>query len=174
MLSLSMNYIFVSRGCALSKSHEAQLPWDTWGWGSGSSSVFRAVSSDWGPQDTGNYGVIWDVTLQSTVQLWPCAPSSLFCLECPHPLSVPGTPLGSSEKPILGSIFCPCVRSHLSTGTATPRHDNLVSLIMAWRLKLIATRMFLISQNACYRKLLCKLQFGSGGSTQSVLIWPKW
>lgn len=42
-----------------------------------------------GALDAGNHGVILDVvTLLSTVQLWlPCAPSSPFCLECPHPVS---------------------------------------------------------------------------------------
>lgn len=100
--------------------------------------------------------------------------SQLSILPRVSPSCVPGTaPRAALRNPFQAASSAHVSRSQQSTGTATPRHDNLVSLIMALRPTLIDTRVFPISQNACYRKQLCKLPFGRGGSTQSVPIWPK-
>lgn len=166
MLSLGINYIFLSRGCARSESNTVQVAWD----------AVRAGLQDslrgLGVGDAGNERVTWDgLTLPSTVEPRHCAPSSPCCLECPHSW-VPGIPPGSWKKPVSGCVSCPCVPE--PSVTAIPRNNNLVSLIMALRPKLIDARVFLISKNACYRKMLHKLQFRRGESTQRVLIWPKW
>lgn len=85
-----------------------------------------------------------------------CAPSSAFCPGPPYS-RVPGTvPDGwtpwSRRKPISGTIFCPCVPGPSVTGMAIPRNNNLVSLIMALRPKLIDTRLFLISKKCLLQK----------------------